>query len=64
MNNHTPMAVWRAGMDKIEAVAQAVDMLLRLDNANVAQIRAAMAEITEKSGLRVIRRTRVDDLTP
>ena len=28
-----PMAVWRAGMDKIEA-ARAVDMPLRFDNAN------------------------------
>jgi len=34
MNNQTPMAVWRAGMDKIEAAAKAVDMPLRLDNAN------------------------------
>src|SRR5471032_191856 len=34
MNNQTPMAVWRDGMDKIEAAARAVDMLLRLDNAN------------------------------
>ena len=34
MNNLTPMAVWRAGMDKIEAAARAVDMPLRLDNAN------------------------------
>ena len=34
MNNQTPMAVWRAGMDKIEAAARAVDMPLRLDNAN------------------------------
>jgi len=34
MNNHMPMAVWRAGMDKIEAAARAVDMPLRLDNAN------------------------------
>ena len=33
MNNQMPMAVWRAGMDKIEA-ARAVDMPLRLDNAN------------------------------
>ena len=33
MNNQMPMAVWRAGMDKIEA-ATAVDMPLRLDNAN------------------------------
>ncbi|MGO9673119.1 MAG: hypothetical protein ACLPSF_02940 [Methylocella sp.] len=29
-----PMAVWRAGMDKIEAAANAVDMSLRLDSAN------------------------------
>ncbi len=34
MNNQTPMAVWRAGVDKIEAAAKAVDMPLRLDNAN------------------------------
>ena len=34
MNNQTPMAVWRAGVDKIEAAARAVDMPLRLDNAN------------------------------
>jgi hypothetical protein len=34
MNNQTPMAVWRAGLDKIEAAAGAVDMPLRLDNAN------------------------------
>jgi putative transposase len=34
MNNQRPMAVWRAGMDKIEAAAMAVDMPLRLDNAN------------------------------
>jgi putative transposase len=33
MNNQMPMAVWRAGMDKIEAAARAVDMPLRLDNA-------------------------------
>jgi putative transposase len=33
MNNQTPMAVWRAGMYKIEAVTSAVDMPLRLDNA-------------------------------
>ena len=32
MNNQTPMAVWR--IDKIEAAARAVDMPLRLDNAN------------------------------
>ena len=34
MNNQMPMAVWRAGMDKIEVAARAVDMPLRLDNAN------------------------------
>ena len=34
MNNQMPMAVWRAGMDKIEAAARAVDMPLRLGNAN------------------------------
>ena len=28
MNNQMPMAVWRAGMDKIEAAAKAVDMPL------------------------------------
>jgi putative transposase len=34
MNYQMPMAVWRAGMDKIEAAAKAVDMPLRLDNPN------------------------------
>jgi putative transposase len=34
MNNQMPMVVWRAGMDKIEAAARAMDMPLRLDNAN------------------------------
>jgi putative transposase len=34
MNNQMPMAVWRAGIDKIEAAVKAVDMPLRLDNAN------------------------------
>jgi putative transposase len=34
MSNQTPMAVWRAGMDEIEAAARVVDMPLRLDNAN------------------------------
>jgi hypothetical protein len=28
------MAVWRAGMDRIEAAARPADMPLRLDNAN------------------------------
>jgi hypothetical protein len=35
MNNHMPMVVWRAGMDKIEEAARAVGMPLRLVNANV-----------------------------
>src|SRR5450631_514415 len=34
MNNQMPMAVWRAGMDRIETAARPVDMPLRLDNAN------------------------------
>jgi putative transposase len=34
LDNQMPMAAWRAGMDKIEAAARAVDMPLRLDNAN------------------------------
>ncbi len=34
MNNQMPMAVWRNGMNKIEAAGRAVDMPLRLDNAN------------------------------
>ena len=34
INNQTPMAVWRDDMGKIEAAARAVDMPLRLDNAN------------------------------
>ena len=34
MNNQMPMAVWRAGMDKIEAAARVVGMPPRLDNAN------------------------------
>jgi putative transposase len=40
LDNQMPMAVWQAGMDviaaaaRLEAAAQAVDMPLRLDNAN------------------------------
>jgi putative transposase len=33
MSNRMPMAVWR-GINHIEAAAKAVDMPLRLDNAN------------------------------
>jgi putative transposase len=34
MNNQFPMAVWCAGMDRIEAARKTVDLPLRLDNAN------------------------------
>ena len=34
INYQVPMAEWRAGMEKIEAAARAVDMPLRVDNAN------------------------------
>jgi putative transposase len=34
LNNQTPMAVWREGVERNEVAAQAVDMPLRLDNAN------------------------------
>ena len=34
MSNRMPMEVWRAGIESIEAAARAVDMPLRLDNAN------------------------------
>src|ERR1700704_3676124 len=34
MSNQMPMEVWRAGIEAIEAAARAVDMPLRLDNAN------------------------------
>jgi putative transposase len=36
MNNKTPMSVYRAGLDGIEAAARAVDMPLRLDDANAS----------------------------
>jgi putative transposase len=34
MNNQRPMNVWRDGMTRVERPAEAVDMPLRLDNAN------------------------------
>jgi putative transposase len=34
MSNQRPMNVWRGGMDEREEPAEAVDMTLRLDNAN------------------------------
>ena len=36
VNNQTSMAVWRAGMDSIEAAAKAVDLPLRQDNATAS----------------------------
>ena len=52
MNNQTPMAVWRAGMDKIEAAARAVDKALRLDNAKrVAHIPTAEAEAARSGSI-------------
>ena len=45
MNNQMPMAVWRAGMDKIEAAASAVDMPLRSgQRKRVAHIPTAQTE--------------------
>ena len=34
MRNQRPINVWRDGMDKRDGLAEAVDMTLRLDNAN------------------------------
>ena len=34
MNNQMPMAVWLGATDRTEGAARAVDMPLRLDNAN------------------------------
>ena len=34
MDNQTPMAVWREGVERVDEPAEAVDMSLRLDNAN------------------------------
>ena len=34
MNNQMPMNVWRDGMDERDGRVEAVDMTLRLDNAN------------------------------
>jgi putative transposase len=34
MNKRTPMAGWRGGMAGFNGAAEAVDMPLRLDNAN------------------------------
>jgi len=51
MNNLMPMAVWRAGMDKIEAAARAVDMPVLLgQRKRVAHIPTAETEAA-RSGL-------------
>ncbi|MGD0369681.1 MAG: integrase core domain-containing protein [Acidobacteriaceae bacterium] len=34
IDNQTPMAVWREGMERVGEPAEAVDMPLRLDNAS------------------------------
>ena len=51
MNNQMPMAVWRAGMDKIEAAARTVDMPLRLDNANALPTYPQQKQKQQRSGL-------------
>ena len=49
MNNQMPMAVWRTGMDKIEAAGRAVVMLLRLDTGKtLAHIPTAETEVKIK----------------
>ena len=51
MNNQTPMAVWRAGMDKIEAAAQGCGYAASLgQRKRVAHIPTAEAEAA-RSGL-------------
>jgi hypothetical protein len=57
MNNQFPMTAWRAGMDAIEA-AKAVDMPLRLDNANALptypsrpkRSRSKLLDLNDKAG--------------
>jgi len=57
MNNQMPMAVWRAGMDRIEAAARPVDMPLRLDNANaLPHIPTVEQKQTKESGLKGFRK--------
>ena len=34
LDNQTPMAVWRKGVERAGGLAEAVDMPLRLDNAS------------------------------
>jgi hypothetical protein len=51
MNNQMPMAVWRAGLDAIEAAAKTVDMPLRLDNANTLPHIPTAAAKAARSGL-------------
>ena len=57
MNNQMPMAVWRDGMDEIEAAARAVDMPLRLDNANALPTYPQQQQKQQESSL-ILGRTR------
>ena len=52
MNNQMPMDVWRDGMDKNEAAARAVDMPLRLDNANALPTYPQQKQ--QESGLKIL----------
>jgi hypothetical protein len=52
-DNQMPIAVWRTGIYRNEAAARAVDMPLRLDNANALPTYHSRTETTEESGLRV-----------
>ncbi len=49
MNNQMPMVTWRAGMDKIEAAQRAVDMPLRLDNANALPTCSQQKQKTQRA---------------
>ena len=62
MNNQMPMAVWRAGMDKIEAAANAVDMPLRLDNANALPTYPQQKQKQQKAAR--FWKTRAGEITP
>ena len=50
MKNQFPMAVWRAGMDQIEA-KKSVDMTLRLDNANALPTYPQQMQTQQKKAL-------------
>src|ERR1700685_281491 len=56
MSNQQPMNVWRNGMATAERPAEAVDMPLRLDNANALPTypQQAATEKREESGLKIL----------